>query len=126
MKNFDFDTVGKKMPYIVSEEFFANITQETLREAKLRELKRKAVVKRYWFASASITVAAAVLLFGLFTNLGINSTNQVNIDTLNHSISLKNNQFEYKEIDNLLQNLSDEEITLLAEYSYNDVFYDQH
>ncbi len=145
-KDFDFKNIGKETPYSTPEGFFDQITQQTLNEAKRREQRIFSIRKRYWFAAASLTGVAALIVFGLFTNLDKSLFNKnINTDTL-FSMSVVTQPLSAKtdsavstesgvtkdafkgdknEIDKLLSTMSDDEIKLLADMSSNDVFFNQ-
>lgn len=66
MKNdFDFEKIGKKIPYSVPDRFFEDITKTTLEKARLRERKikiRKLLVLYSSAASVLILIAIGFLL----------------------------------------------------------------
>jgi hypothetical protein len=61
--NFDFDKVGKRMPYKVPEGFFDKITESTLAEAERRNTIKKETTLFNWPA---ISVAASLVLLLAF------------------------------------------------------------
>jgi hypothetical protein len=61
--NFDFDKVGKRMPYKVSEDFFEKITESTLAEAERRNSIKKETT---WFSRPAMVVAASLVLLLAF------------------------------------------------------------
>jgi ABC-type Na+ efflux pump permease subunit len=61
--NFDFDKVGKRMPYKVPEDFFDTITESTLAEAERRNTLKKEAT---WFNWPAISVAASLVLLLAF------------------------------------------------------------
>ncbi len=67
MKNeFDFEKIGKKIPYSVPERFFEDITNLTLEKARQRDRKikiRKLLVLYSSAASVLILIAVGFLLF---------------------------------------------------------------
>lgn len=145
--DLDFKNIGKSSPYEVPEGFFDQITGKTLAEAKRRELHRISVRRKYWLAAVSLTGVAALVVFGLFTdlnrsvinnnfaadslvNIGVSAQNgQINSDSSSgvniSDKSINTTAGNGNEIDKLLSSLTDEEIKLLADLSYSDVFFDQ-
>lgn len=72
--NYPFDKVGKKMPYKIPEDFFSQMQANVLAEvAKVEREKqkaeqqtsmkpRKAVIKRFWLAAASVAACVCLIL----------------------------------------------------------------
>jgi hypothetical protein len=64
--DFDFEKIGKKIPYSVPESFFENITKLTLEKARQRNRKikiRKLLVLYSSAASVLILIAIGYLVF---------------------------------------------------------------
>lgn len=61
--NFDFDKVGKRMPYKVPEHFFDKIPESTLAEAERRQSIKK---ETSWFSWPAMAVAASLVLLLVF------------------------------------------------------------
>lgn len=62
MREFDIESVGKKMPYDTpTEEFFESITTQTVSRA-LREEARRTTLRRVVIGVMSLTAAAIVAL----------------------------------------------------------------
>lgn len=142
--DFDFKNIGKRTPYKVPDDFFDQITEKTLMEAKRRDLRSRKI-RRLWFSVASVASVAALIVFGLFAD--IDNTGKggvVPLDTLSNLTSLNDTSYENgdsllspglnspsgtrsnrSEIDKVISNMSDEEIKLLADISYNDLFFEQ-
>lgn len=143
--DLDFKNIGKGTLYEVPEGFFDQITEKTLAEAKRRELRRVSIRRKYWLAAASLTGVAALIVFGIFSDLNksvlnnnfaadsllnISAQNTANSNDTATGISVTGssvvtNTAVNSEIDKILSSLSDEEINLLADLSYSDVFFDQ-
>lgn len=76
-KKFDFNSVGKRLPYKQIDSYFENITAETLALAKKRNNKRL-LLRRAFSVAASIIVLFSVSLL-YFNN---SSKKEVSIDEL--------------------------------------------
>lgn len=147
-KDLEFEDIGKRTPYKVPDGFFDRITEMTLAEAKKREARLKSARRKYWLTAISMTGVAALIVFGMFTDLNSSVFNKNNnLDTLVSSASavtgfsatnfdsvagLNTNELhplkkeESSEIDKVISTMTDEEISLLADISSSDVFFDQH
>ena len=69
--NFDFDKVGKKMPYKVPPAFFDKITESTLAEAERRAAAKKQTTWfSLWPAMAVAASVALLLTIGYFVYSG--------------------------------------------------------
>ncbi|MEJ8801866.1 hypothetical protein [Pontibacter sp. H249] len=65
-EDFDFNRVGKRMPYKVPPDFFEQVTQSTLAEAERRGNKHKQPVLFVWRAMAVAASLAILLTVGYF------------------------------------------------------------
>lgn len=63
--DFDFEKIGKQMPYSVPQGFFDSMPAAALAEAKKREERKKKQRTRLWIGIASATAAAACLVLVL-------------------------------------------------------------
>ncbi len=142
--DFDFKNIGKRTPYKVPDDFFDQITEKTLMEAKRRDIRSRKI-RRLWFSVASVASVAALIVFGLFADIdNTGKGGAIPLDTLNNLTSLNDTSYENgdsllspdlnspsgtrsnrSEIDKVISNMSDEEIKLLADISYNDLFFEQ-
>lgn len=133
----DFDKIGKKMPYRVPENFFADMEREIIRN----NTPEKPAVKINRFAGLKIAAAAAVLVlvsipaYYFFT--GTDSTNSGSVialteDTLKaqtegsaiyaqHKADMISAAYD-ENIDDYCETLSDEELNAWVEFYENDVF----
>ena len=152
-KDFDFDKVGKKMPYKVDDRFFEDVTQRLLEQAKkekkneLHTLVPSSNIRRYrWLYGGSSIAALLLLAFLLKVMYRADSPDiPVSETRIERSVSelkkgfpvLADSQIprlagsSYIEdipiaetepvseitlaADSLIQNISDEELSLLAE-----------
>lgn len=102
MRDFDIDKVGTKMPYAsVDRGFFEQFPMQVVAEIESRRRKKRVMLWR--MSSAVAAVVAAVVTF---TVLHQNSYN------------------EYKDVENHIVQLSDEELSILIyEGDFVDEFY---
>lgn len=68
--NFDFDKVGKRMPYKVPQDFFDKITENTLAEAERRTAVKKKPDVFFWRALSVAASLAILLTIGYFVYTG--------------------------------------------------------
>lgn len=57
-KEFDFSSVGKKMPYSLSDDFFVSVTSRTI--VTLTKKKRRKMLRRAIGIAASIVIICCV------------------------------------------------------------------
>ena len=75
--NFDFDKVGKRMPYKVPPAFFDKITETTLAEAERRSGFAKKQVSIKWWPAMAVAACLALLLaigYALYTGRSVNDS----------------------------------------------------
>lgn len=117
MRDFDINTIGKKMPYQApSEDFFEKFTDDLLAKVT-EEQKPKNVfsLRRTLTPVLGVAAAVAVIMTTLFMG-------EPNDDFLRGEYIISENLDE--SIDSFLGSLTDEELTYLAaESSYADDFY---
>lgn len=139
---FDFDKIGKQTPYKVPEGFFDDITNRTLEKAKERE--RKSKIRRIYAAfsvaaSFLVVVSLAVLLNNrqanqqpeivVVTEPVENKTPAIDSMVSNKTEAVKTEK-EVEEplaekpetIDNLLAEMTDEELGQLADNLNDELF----
>ena len=144
-KEFDFDKIGKQTPYKVPAGFFDEITIRTLEKAKERE--RKSKIRRIY---AAVSVAASLLIVGSFA-IVLNVQHQKHqpenvmvaepVETkkpANDSVfanaaevvktegeAEKPAAVEPETLDNLLAEMTDEELDQLADDLNDELFVDE-
>lgn len=129
-EEFNFKEVGKRTPYVVPMGFFEEVTQKTLELAKERDKKERNIKVRFRVAAFVASVAAAVIALALFTKLAqsefesLEQTDSIKVKN-SHGIAGKYSTTPTENIDTLLNNMSDDEIKLLADLTIKDVFYNQ-
>lgn len=129
-EEFNFKEVGKRTPYVVPMGFFEEVTQKTLELAKERDKKERNIKVRFRVAAFVASVAAAVIALALFTKLAqsefesLEQTDSIKVKN-SHGIAGKYSTTPTENIDTLLNNMSDDEIKLLADLTMKDVFYNQ-
>ena len=142
---FDFDKIGKQTPYKVPKGFFDDITNRTLEKAKERERKskiRRITVVVSVAASFLVVVSLAVLLNNRQANQGPeivvvtepveNKTPAIDSVVSNKTEALKTEK-EVEEplaakpetLDNLLAEMTDEELGQLADHLNDELFVDE-
>ena len=150
-KDFDFNQVGKKMPYKVNDNFFEDVTSKILEQLEKEEKNKLRYVRPhrrhilYWSSSVAALIALVFLWQGIYHADKPNSFVSENRTEKNVSqsqnilpiltdtqatayrpsnayiedISVAYNPEPVSEItqaaDSLIQNISDEELLLLAE-----------
>lgn len=129
-EEFNFKEVGKRTPYDVPMGFFEEVTQKTLELAKERDKKERHIKIRFRVAALVATAAAAVIALALFTKLAqsefesLEQTDSIKVKN-SYGIAGKYSTTPTENIDTLLNNMSDDEIKLLADLTMKDVFYNQ-
>ena len=132
----DFDKIGKKMPYRVPENFFADMEQEIIRDCTPE--KQAPVTRR--FSWLKIAVAAAVLIavsipavwFASAPDSSTGSTIAFNEDSLYAQTEGKSLYAESKadkaaaayesNIDDYIENLPEEELDAWVDFYESDIF----
>ena len=85
-KDFDFDKVGKRMPYQVPDSFFAQLESNVMQEVK----SEVAVTKKLRFrriAWGTIIGAAAAVALLVTVNLKSTTVNEYSADAVNQAFS---------------------------------------
>lgn len=94
-KEFDFSSVGKKMPYSVSDDFFVSVTSRTI--VTLAQKKRRRMLRRVIGIAASIVIICGVS-FAYFGTRNLS-------------------------IDEVITRMSDSELEVLVSLSDSDVLF---
>ncbi len=103
-KGFDFDKVGKRMPYTVPEGFFDKLEEDVWKEVKTDCREKKSGRLRLVVRSAMAVAAAVALL--VVINMGVSKPSPVTID----------------DVDRQFSRLSFDDQTYLLEIYQEDVF----
>lgn len=104
---FDFDKIGKRMPYTVPDGFFAQMEQNVMQELELKaESKPKSRRSRIRIGIGAITAIAASLMLLLIVNKHYQADNEVSINDVELAFS----------------NLSTEDQNYLVSVYQEDVF----
>ena len=105
-KEFDFNEIGKRMPYRVPETFFEDVQANVLKRAG-EEKKRLRIRRLWWGGSIALAVAAmlcgAVFFIGMLEWVAQNTTDAVEL---------------------YLNDLTDDELQEWIEFSENDIYYE--
>ena len=117
-KEFDFNEVGKRMPFRTPEGFFERMQAETLK--RLAEEKRKKKLYRLK-VGVSVALAMAAMTCGfLFLPVRLpEKTEQATTVDWMAQLSPGEDAMDF-----YIQNLTDEELEDWMEFSENDIFYE--
>lgn len=118
-QNYDFNKIGKQMPYTVPDGFFDELEENVMKEVKAQPKKKKANVIRMVFRTA-ISIAACLALFLVIrNNLSQNSTVTAddfdNVELAFNNLSTEDQDYllevylEEQFMDNDLNDLNNEE-----------------
>ena len=117
-KEFDFNEVGKRMPFRTPDGFFERMQAETLK--RVAEEKRKKKLYRLKVGVSAALVMAAMICGFLFLPVGLSEkTGQVT--TVDWMAQLSSGE---DAMDFYIQNLTDEELEDWRDFSENDIFYE--
>ena len=117
---FDFDQVGKRMPYSTPEGFFKEMEANILEQVKddkqvpvRRQLKKRPLMKLIWTAAMAVAASVAVLLV-------------LNIDFMAPHSSLPSQaDNEMQAVDQAFAQLSSADQAYLLNVYQEDVFLDE-
>ena len=117
-KEFDFNEVGKRMPFRTPDGFFERMQAETLK--RVAEEKRKKKWYRLKVGVSAALVMAAMICGFLFLPLSLpEKTGQVTTVDWMAQLSPGEDAMDF-----YIQNLTDEELEDWMEFSENDIFYE--
>jgi hypothetical protein len=101
MESYNFDKIGKKMPYRVPDTFFDELENTIMIEVQKRQNKRN-ILKIFY---RSVAVAATIALLMIVGGSGT-----------------KNDKTDFAEIAQAFDNLSEADQTYLLEIYQDDIF----
>ena len=101
MESYNFDKIGKKMPYRVPDTFFDELENTIMIEVQKRQNKRN-ILKIFY---RSVAVAATIALLMIVGGSGT-----------------KNDMTDFAEIAQAFDNLSEADQTYLLEIYQDDIF----
>lgn len=101
MESYNFDKIGKKMPYRVPDTFFDELENTIMIEVQKRQNKRN-ILKIFY---RSVVVAATIALLMIVGGSGT-----------------KNDKTDFAEIAQAFDNLSEADQTYLLEIYQDDIF----
>lgn len=112
---FDFDKVGKRMPFRTPEGFFEKMQEETMRRIAEEKRRKKLLKLRIGFGAV---LSAAAMLCGVvfFTHTSNADMEQLPSNELLVEAECNDPFCLY------LQQLSDEDLNSLADFMENDIF----
>lgn len=109
MRDFDIESIGKKMPYSApSEEFFERVTIDTLKRAKREQIARRTLRR---LTIGLTTIAAAVVVAVVYIIPSTRPTYEVELSQLESNL------------DTFFETLSNDEVSAIAELSDNVIMY---
>ena len=117
-KDFDFDEIGKRMPYRTPEGFFENAKADILKRAD-EEKKRLRLYRLRWGVSIALAVAAMVCGFVFFTSV---PKDMPDADFATEWLAQTHGEVDAMEL--YVQGLTDEELEEWIEFSENDIYYE--
>lgn len=117
-KDFDFNDIGKKMPYRVPDGFFEQAQQQVMERTGTVERRNPHRIKLI----VSATLAAAVVLWGvLFFSVPQPETEQLPLGSL--IVSTTDSDYFYPDaLDQYIESMPDAELAEWVELSENDIF----
>ncbi len=116
-KDFNFEDIGKRTPYLTPEGFFQRMQEEVMERTRKKKSKK---VLRLKLAFAAVIGAAAMLTGVLFFSSRQLKTENRPSDSF---IVATGNGISYSDaIDQYVENMSDEELAEWIEFSENDIF----
>ena len=115
-KDFDFNEVGKRMPFRTPEGFFEKMQAETM--ARIKAEKRRKKIYRLKIGITAVLSAAAIWC-GVMLFFPTQSTDPVQQEIGNEWLANVEDPMEL-----YLQQMSDEELEAWIEFSENDIYYE--
>ena len=109
-RDFDFEEVGKQVPYQIPEGFFEEMQKNVLEQTKKRKTNNKTLVLRLVpVISAAAAVVAAVLFLPI------------------HTEQIKDNSLTQATVvdDAWIEHVSDEDLQMMSDFSDYDIFMNQ-
>ena len=115
-KEFDFDEIGKQTPYRVPEDFFEEVQQKVMVRTgcRYRQKRRIRMV-------ISATLAAAAVVTGLLF-FPFSSQTQSTKAPASSALAVEAKANTTDPMDKWINELSDEELEELVNFSENDIF----
>jgi hypothetical protein len=117
-KEFDFNEVGKRMPFRTPEGFFERMQAETLK--RVAEEKRKKKLYRLKVGVSAALAMAAMICGFLFLPVSLTEKTE-QATTVDWMAQLSPGE---DAMDFYIQHLTDEELEHWMEFSENDIFYE--
>lgn len=115
-KDFDFNEVGKRMPFRTPEGFFEKMQAETM--VRIKAEKRRKKLYRLKIGITAVLSAAAIWC-GVMFFFPTQSTDPVQQEIGNEWLANVEDPMEL-----YLQQMSDEELEAWIEFSENDIYYE--
>ncbi|WP_077154800.1 hypothetical protein [Bacteroides bouchesdurhonensis] len=115
-KDFDFDNIGKQIPYRTSDNFFEEVQRKVMEQTGITQRRKRC---RLHMIVATTFAAVAVLAGLLFVPSFLPADSPLS-DT--KVLAIDNVTLSVDPVDNWIKNLSDEELEELVSFSENDIF----
>ena len=115
-KDFDFNEVGKRMPFRTPEGFFEKMQAETM--VRIKAEKRRKKLYRFKIGITAVLSAAAIWC-GVMFFFPTQSSDPVQQGIGNEWLANVEDPMEL-----YLQQMSDEELEAWIEFSENDIYYE--
>lgn len=118
MKDFDFDDIGKKIPYRTPEGFFDEMLGKVMERASIRK-KRK---RRLRLMISGMVTIAAVFVGILFIPFFSLDKTDITVPPVAQVLVAETNQAVVEPMDKWINELPDEELEEFVNFSENDLF----
>ena len=107
-QNYDFNSVGKKMPYTVPDGFFDQLEEQVMNEVKAEPAKEKKPMKAVRIAIRTLLAVAACVALFLIVKKALPQRNDAAIDDFTN-VELAFNNLSTEDQDYLLEVYQEEE-----------------
>ena len=115
-KDFDFDNIGKQIPYRTSDNFFEEVQRKVMEQTGITQRRKRC---RLHMIVATTFAAVAVLAGLLFVPSFLPADSPLS-DT--KVLAIDNVTLSVDPVGNWIKNISDEELEELVSFSENDIF----
>ena len=115
-KDFDFDNIGKQIPYRTSDNFFEEVQRKVMEQTGITQRRKRC---RLHMIVATTFAAVAVLAGLLFVPSFLPADSPLS-DT--KVLAIDNVTLSVDPVDKWIKNISDEELEELVSFSENDIF----
>ena len=113
-KEFDFDDIGKKIPYRTPDNFFEDMQQKVMERTYGGQCRKRRLQIMFSTAVAVTAILAGVLFVPSYLQMGDVPAGTSDMLAVERSSS--------DPVDKWIHELSDEELEELVDFSENDIF----